>query len=592
MTFIPLRIPTLIRTGLFVSQILALAPTALAAPQGWLEASNKVAHEYTKAIAAIHPEQGSSFGLREYDGKAVGISDDIAKREESILTEWEKRIQAEMRSASDPNLKIDLAILSDHIRKYKEGNALDEKFGVVPFVAVSQQVFVNLQVLVNEQSQKDRKEKAVDRFLAYAQGFGGFKPFAVAHESRIRSLLKQGQGNGLLMPLKQEVELYLADSPNYLSGIKDLLSKSGRKGWESEFASFTQQVQAYDAFIKSEILPKSRTEPGMPLEIYSHILKAYGVDKDPSWLIERGTRDYKALYQEFSDLAGKLARKYKLKDKNPATVIKHLKARQVTKAKDVELLYKKADLKLQSIIETQNLVTLPKNPLRIRIADDTESRDSPVPHLKIAPLIDNKGERHEFVVPTSSSGSLPFDDFSYEAAAIVLLAHEGRPGHELQFSSILDNGVSLIRGLYAFNSVNAEGWGLYAEELVFPYLEPESQLVALQTRLWRMARMFLDPQIQTGAVSLTKATEVLTRELGVSEALTKLDIDRYAFRSPGQATAYYFGLIKVHALRESLAQRVKFEPRCLHDAILHVGLIPLDKAGDLIASAGCMKQRS
>lgn len=47
--------------------------------------------------------------------------------------------------------------------------------------------------------------------------------------------------------------------------------------------------------------------------------------------------------------------------------------------------------------------------------------------------------------------------------------------------------------LFAFNSVNVEGWGLYAEAEMKPFEPLDGQLIALQHRLLRAARAFLDP---------------------------------------------------------------------------------------------------
>jgi len=50
------------------------------------------------------------------------------------------------------------------------------------------------------------------------------------------------------------------------------------------------------------------------------------------------------------------------------------------------------------------------------------------------------------------------DDYTFAAASWTLAVHEGRPGHELQITSLLERGVSKARAIYAFNSVNVEGW--------------------------------------------------------------------------------------------------------------------------------------
>jgi uncharacterized protein (DUF885 family) len=71
----------------------------------------------------------------------------------------------------------------------------------------------------------------------------------------------------------------------------------------------------------------------------------------------------------------------------------------------------------------------------------------------------------------------------------------------MPFSSIIETGVSLARAIYAFNSANVEGWGLYAEAITKPCMPLEGQLISLQYRLMRAARMFLDPMLNLGMIS-------------------------------------------------------------------------------------------
>jgi hypothetical protein len=102
------------------------------------------------------------------------------------------------------------------------------------------------------------------------------------------------------------------------------------------------------------------------------------------------------------------------------------------------------------------------------------------------------------------------DDYTFDAASWTLIAHEARPGHELQFDSMVEHGVSLARALYAFNSTNAEGWGLYSEYITLPYMPKEAQLISLQFRLLRAARAFIDPELQAGRLQPADAMRILT----------------------------------------------------------------------------------
>ena len=114
------------------------------------------------------------------------------------------------------------------------------------------------------------------------------------------------------------------------------------------------------------------------------------------------------------------------------------------------------------------------------------------------------------------------NDFNFGAAAWTLSVHEGRPGHELQFAQMVERGVSQARVLYAFNSVNVEGWALYAEAEMLPYEPVEGQLIALQHRLLRASRAMLDPMLNLGLTDMATAERVLSEEARFSPSMLHL----------------------------------------------------------------------
>jgi uncharacterized protein (DUF885 family) len=201
-------------------------------------------------------------------------------------------------------------------------------------------------------------------------------------------------------------------------------------------------------------------------------------------------------------------------------------------------------------------------------------------------LIGNTGEYGEFVIPLSNPKSKgKMDDFDYEAMAWTLAAHEARPGPELQFASMVEQGMSIARASFAFNSANVEGWGLYSEALMLPYMPPESQLVSLQMRLLRMARAMLDPSINLGRMTPEEAKAFLMREVVLSEPFAQSEVDRYSYRSPGQATSYYYGYVKLRALR-TLAEielGERFGQKEFNDFIIAQGTLPPDLLKQAVA---------
>jgi uncharacterized protein (DUF885 family) len=201
-----------------------------------------------------------------------------------------------------------------------------------------------------------------------------------------------------------------------------------------------------------------------------------------------------------------------------------------------------------------------------------------------APLVGNTGQVGEFVLPldvppaAGGNGTERADDFTHDAVTWTLTAHEARPGHEVQFDRMLGGGQSLARAVFAFNSVNVEGWALYAETIVLPYMPPAGQLCSLQMRLHRAARAFLDPELQSGARTPAEAQQFLEREIVYSAPFARGEVERYTFRAPAQATSYFYGFTKFDALRgeAEAALGTRFAPRAFHDFILDQGLIPPD----------------
>ena len=100
----------------------------------------------------------------------------------------------------------------------------------------------------------------------------------------------------------------------------------------------------------------------------------------------------------------------------------------------------------------------------------------------------------------------------------------------------------------------------------------------LDYRLHRAARAFLDPELQAGKVTPAEAKALLMHEVGQSDAFAQSEVERYTFKSPGQANSYFYGYTKLIALRKDteVALGVKFNQQRFHDFILSQGLLPPD----------------
>lgn len=127
-------------------------------------------------------------------------------------------------------------------------------------------------------------------------------------------------------------------------------------------------------------------------------------------------------------------------------VIGELKKQQFTG--DAILPHYEARIReLEKLIVEHKIVTLPDRPMQIRLASEAESAQQPAPNMRPPRMIGKTGEKGTFVLPLRKPGSGSYDDFTFEAGSWTLTAHEGRPGHELQFSSIVEKGVSILRAV-------------------------------------------------------------------------------------------------------------------------------------------------
>jgi uncharacterized protein (DUF885 family) len=310
--------------------------------------------------------------------------------------------------------------------------------------------------------------------------------------------------------------------------------------------------------------------------------EGFGIDIPPAQIAKMAHAAFAQYQGEMAPLAARIAKANGYSSSDYRAVIAELKKKQIT-GEAILPFFENRLHEIEKIIVAKNLVTLPDRPAIIRLATPAETAQQPAPHMTPPPFLHNTGQRGQFVLPLnipSATGGAEdkYDDFTFDAVAWTLTAHEARPGHELQFDSMVEHGVSLARALYAFNSTNAEGWGLYAEYIMQPYEPVEGQLLTLQLRLLRAARAFLDPELQSGAATQAQAYSVLEKDVMLSHAFAKEEVERFTFRSPGQANSYFYGYTRLLSLRQETEKALgrKFDQKKFHDFILGQGLLPPD----------------
>ncbi len=553
--------------------------------QEWIEQSNRYTQMLLDVVIRHSPEYASSQGLAQYDAqiRSPTLADELAERAERDAVI--EKIKAQLPQEKERNVAEDLQILIHAI----DLEDREQDFGIrreVPFINASEIVFQGLRTLLDDQVTAERRPAAVLRLRKYAGVEGGLAPVTELLLQREQEQMAKPE---VVYPSKTEIETELGRNSNYVEEIPKLFAKYQLTGWADAYAKIKAQLGDYDTWVRVNILPKARTDFRLPPERYALNFEEYGIDITPATIAGLAHAAFKEYQAEMAPIAAQIAKQRKLQSSDYRAVIAALKKEQIT-GDAILPFYEKRLSDIETIIVKQNIVTLPDRPAIIRLASAAETVQQPAPHMKPPPLLHNTGQRGEFILPLnipSATGGAEdkYDDFTFDAVAWTLTAHEARPGHELQFDSMVEHGVSLARVRYAFNSTNVEGWGLYSEYLMKPYMPAEGQLLSLDLRLLRAARAFLDPELQAGKIQPADAYRVLETDVVLSHAFATEEVERYTFRSPGQANSYFYGYTRMLELRKETERALgrKFDQKKFHDFIIAQGLLPPDLMRQVVA---------
>ena len=153
--------------------------------------------------------------------------------------------------------------------------------------------------------------------------------------------------------------------------------------------------------------------------------------------------------------------------------------------------------------------------------------------------------------------------------------HETVPGHHFQIALNVENTeLPRFRRLNIFPVINAnaEGWGVYAEQLAaeagWYEGDVEGLLGQLNQRLFRARRLVVDTGLHA---------KNWTRQQAIDYGVEASEVERYVV-DPGQACSYLIGALKILELRDNARRSLgeRFSLQDFHSAVLSPGLVPLE----------------
>ena len=226
-----------------------------------------------------------------------------------------------------------------------------------------------------------------------------------------------------------------------------------------------------------------------------------------------------------------------------------------------------------------------------------------------APPFKKSGVGRFYLTPTGNDpGALKLNNRSSVATTAI---HEGFPGHDWEYKYMTQHNadISDVRWLTpgavedSFSmwedSMSAEGWALYAEELMaeastgrpYGFYEPGEYLYMLQAQLMRAVRVRVDVGIHTGRMSFDEAVDYFAahvdffpdaRAQQAANPMAKAAFDtanraiyRYS-KWPTQCITYNLGKNAILDLRSETERKqgTAFNLKAFHERFMGMGTIP------------------
>jgi len=530
------------------------------------------------------PTTGTQAGLHQYNNQLEDYSAANVQKQIAALHAFEKKLTAIDPAALDANVAADYQILLNNIRSQLlslevirnwEKNPDNYSSGVTNSIFVlMERPFAPVDVRLR---QAIEREKQIPQVFVEARK-------NLKNPPRIFTEIALEQIDGIISFFQNDVPL----------AFKDATDPAAKAEFAKTNAAVIDALKSYNAWMKSDLLPRSNGDFRLGAETFSKKL-SYDemVDIPLDHLLRIGFEDLHRNQAEFTRIA---------KEVDPSKTPKEVLAELATIHPAPDKLlgsFQDTFSSLITFINTHHIITIPST------VEPTLQETPPFMRATTQASMDPPGPFETHSTIAYFNVTLPEKNWTQEHIAEHMAAfnagtiistsvHEAYPGHYVQFLW-MPTFSSNIRKLLGANT-NIEGWAHYTEQMMLDegYAAPpanatpdqirESKLIRLgqlQDALLRNARFINAIKLHTGQSvtggpwTIDQAVDFFVNEGYQSRSIGLVETKR----GTSDATYLYYtlGKLQIMKLREDLKQKqgAAFNLQDFHNNLMKQGFAPI-----------------
>jgi uncharacterized protein (DUF885 family) len=518
---------------------------------------------FEQAYFRFSPTAGTSSGFHQYDTKLEDFSAANVRQQIALLRQFEREVAGFPGAQLKPEQAADREMVLGSIRS----SLLDlesirgwEKNPDLYSSTVSNATFV---IMSRSFASQDERLKSVIARERQMPGMFATARANLKNPPRIYTEVALQQLPGI-------VRFFEKDVPLAFNAVKDraLLDQ-----FHQANAAVIRELQAYETFLKNDLLPRSNGDFRLGAENYrKKLLYDEMVDIPLDKLLEIGYTNLRQNQQAFRDTAKKID-----PARTPQQILEQAEKDHPSADKLLDA-FRNTLGGLREYITQHHIATIPSPVMPIveetppfMRALTSASMDTPGPYEKVA-----KEAFFNVTLPEKSWTPEHVEEHleSFNRGVIASTAiHETYPGHYVQFLWV-QQAPSKVRKLLGSNT-NAEGWAHYCEQMMidegYGGGDLKLRLGQLTDALLRNARYIVGIEMHTGKMTFDQGVEFFVKEGMQTRSTAEVETKR----GTSDATYLYYtlGKLEILKLREDYRKMrgSAFKLEEFHDGFLKQG---------------------